>query len=344
MKKRILSIFITAIVLLPFILSASALSDDEALVRKRAYYAGIESSLSLLSRNLGTLENVQIQKIVVRSPKDLTTETDVKEFTVSQSQKDDSLLEILSPSHVLPIRVYVQLAASENGIQQNYLFEHTLSYSSLFSLVPLTSPEQSESGSTQSVYYIALKALDSEQGHLIAPGAAYYIDDYYFDIDLSDYQGAGHSLSIPLQQSGDSSSALFPLIRKRAYYRNIEQGLSFLERLHAEYGLSNLQVKRIIVSSRPTASAKQMLTRPLRIMRKSVPSLPLLKFQFCTLLRTETIMFSTITLLFLPLFPLLIFLLLRMISPLPLKFLITTLSTLIIMVTASPRVLLIQRL
>ena len=91
MKKRILSIFITAIVLLPFILSASALSDDEALVRKRAYYAGIESSLSLLSRNLGTLENVQIQKIVVRSPKDLTTETDVKEFTVSQSQKDDSL-------------------------------------------------------------------------------------------------------------------------------------------------------------------------------------------------------------------------------------------------------------
>ena len=39
MKKRILSIFITAIVLLPFILSASALSDDEALVRKRAYYA-----------------------------------------------------------------------------------------------------------------------------------------------------------------------------------------------------------------------------------------------------------------------------------------------------------------
>lgn len=54
--------FITAIVLLPFILSASALSDDEALVRKRAYYAGIESSLSLLSRNLGTLENVQIQK------------------------------------------------------------------------------------------------------------------------------------------------------------------------------------------------------------------------------------------------------------------------------------------
>ena len=156
MKKRILSIFITAIVLLPFILSASALSDDEALVRKRAYYAGIESSLSLLSRNLGTLENVQIQKIVVRSPKDLTTETDVKEFTVSQSQKDDSLLEILSPSHVLPIRVYVQLAASENGIQQNYLFEHTLSYSSLFSLVPLTSPEQSESGSTQSVYYICL--------------------------------------------------------------------------------------------------------------------------------------------------------------------------------------------
>lgn len=102
MKKRILSIFITAIVLLPFILSASALSDDEALVRKRAYYAGIESSLSLLSRNLGTLENVQIQKIVVRSPKDLTTETDVKEFTVSQSQKDDSLLEILSPSMFFP--------------------------------------------------------------------------------------------------------------------------------------------------------------------------------------------------------------------------------------------------
>ena len=108
--------------------------------------------------------------------------------------------------------------------------------------------------------------------------------------------------------------------------------------------VDKFSAEKVMPVPRPTASAKQMLTRPLRIMRKSVPSLPLLKFQFCTLLRTETIMFSTITLLFLPLFPLLIFLLLRMISPLPLKFLITTLSTLIIMVTASPRVLLIQRL
>ena len=244
MKKRLLSILITVIALVPFILSAFAFSDDEALVRKRAYYAGIENSLSLLSQNLGALENVQIQKIVVRSPKDLTTETAVKEFIVKESQKSFSLFS-------LPriINVYIQFSASENGIQQDYLLNHTLSLGSIYDLAPLNAPEQSEFGSSRDVYYIALERLDSDNGHLVAPGAAYYLGDYYFDIDLSDYQNTGHSLSIPLQQSDDSTTALFPLIRKRAYYRNIEQGLSLLGKLRARYGLSNAQVKRIIVDS-----------------------------------------------------------------------------------------------
>lgn len=240
MKKRLLAIFITVIALVPFILSVSAFSDDEALARKRAYYAGIESTLSLLSRNLGTLENVQIQKIVVSSPKDFTTETDVKEFTVSQSQKAFALSYI---------KVYVQFSASENGAQQDYLFDHYLSFGSDHNPVPLTASEQSESGSNQSIYYNILKQLDSGNGRLVAPGIAYYAGDYHLDIDLSDYQNTGHSLSIPLQQSDDSTIALFPLIRKRAYYRNVEQGLSLLGRLHADYGLSNIQVKRIIVAS-----------------------------------------------------------------------------------------------
>lgn len=240
MKKRLLAIFITVIALVPFILSVSAFSDDEALARKRAYYAGIESTLSLLSRNLGTLENVQIQKIVVSSPKDFTTETDVKEFTVSQSQKAFALSYI---------KVYVQFSASENGAQQDYLFDHYLSFGSDHNPVPLTASEQSESGSNQSIYYNILKQLDSGNGRLVAPGIAYYAGDYRLDIDLSDYQNTGHSLSIPLQQSDDSTIALFPLIRKRAYYRNVEQGLSLLGRLHADYGLSNVQVKRIIVAS-----------------------------------------------------------------------------------------------
>ena len=241
MKKRLLSILITVIALVPFILSAFAFSDDEALVRKRAYYAGIENSLSLLSQNLGALENVQIQKIVVTSPKDLTTETAVKEFTVKESQKFFSL------SH---IDVYIQFSASENGIQQDYLLNHTLSLGSIYDLAPLNAPEQSKFGSSRDVYYIALEQLDSDNGRLVAPGAAYYGGDYYFDIDLSDYQNTGHSLSIPLQQSDDSTTALFPLIRKRAYYRNIEQGLSRLGELRAYYGLSsNAQVKRIIVAS-----------------------------------------------------------------------------------------------
>lgn len=240
MKKRLLSILITVIALVPFILSAFAFSDNEALVRKRAYYAGIENSLSLLSQNLGALENVQIQKIVVKSPKDLTTETAVKEFTVKQAQKFFTL------SH---IDVYIQFSASENGIQQDYLFDRYLSLGSIYGLAPLTAPEQSETGSSQSTYYIALRQLDSDNGRLVAPGAAYYGGDYYFDIDLSDYQNTGHSLSIPLQQSDDSTTALFPLVRKRAYYRNIEQGLSLLGKLRARYGLSNAQVKRIIVAS-----------------------------------------------------------------------------------------------
>ena len=244
MKKRLLSILITVIALVPFILSAFAFSDDEALVRKRAYYAGIENSLSLLSQNLGALENVQIQKIVVTSPEDLTTETAVKEFIVKESQKSFSLFS-------LPriINVYIQFSASENGIQQDYLLDHALSLGSNYDLAPLTAPEQSEFSSSQAVYYIALERLDSDNGHLVAPGAAYYRGDYYFDIDLSDYQNTGHSLSIPLQQSDDSTTALFPLIRKRAYYRNIEQGLSLLGKLRARYGLSNAQVKRIIVAS-----------------------------------------------------------------------------------------------
>lgn len=240
MKKRLLAIFITVIALVPFILSVSAFSDDEALARKRAYYAGIESTLSLLSRNLGTLENVQIQKIVVSSPKDFTTETDVKEFTVSQSQKAFALSYI---------KVYVQFSASENGAQQDYLFDQYLSFGSDHNPVPLTASEQSESGSNQSIYYNILKQLDSGNGRLVAPGIAYYAGDYHLDIDLSDYQNTGHSLSIPLQQPDDSTIALFPLIRKRAYYRNVEQGLSLLGRLHADYGLSNVQVKRIIVAS-----------------------------------------------------------------------------------------------
>ena len=244
MKKRLLSILITVIALVPFILSAFAFSDDEALVRKRAYYAGIENSLSLLSQNLGALENVQIQKIVVTSPEDLTTETAVKEFIVKESQKSFSLF-----SRPRIINVYIQFSASENGIQQDYLLDHALSYGSIYDLAPLTAPEQSKFASSQAVYYIALERLDSDNGHLVAPGAAYYRGNYYFDIDLSDYQNTGHSLSIPLQQTDDSTTALFPLIRKRAYYRNIEQGLSLLGELRAHYGLSNAQVKRIIVAS-----------------------------------------------------------------------------------------------
>lgn len=244
MKKRLLSILITVIALVPFILSAFAFSDNEALVRKRAYYAGIENSLSLLSQNLGALENVQIQKIVVKSPEDLTTETAVKEFTVKESQKKFSLF-----STPRIIKVYIQFSASENGIQQDYLLDHALSLGSIYDLAPLAAPGQSKIALNQDVYYNALEQLDSDNDRLVAPGAAYYRGDYYFDIDLSDYQNTGHSLSIPLQQSDDSMTALFPLIRKRAYYRNIEQGLSLLGKLHARYGLSNVQVKRIIVAS-----------------------------------------------------------------------------------------------
>ena len=245
MKKSIAALALSVMLCFVCIISASAVSElspDEALTRKRAYYAGIENSLSLLSQNLGALENVQIQKIVVTSPKDLTTETAVKEFTVKQSQKIFSLFP-----HV--IDVYIQFSASENGIQQDYLLHHALSLSSVYNLAPLAAPGQSKIALNQAVYYIALEQLDSDNDRLVAPGAAYDGGKYYFDIDLSDYQNTGHSLSIPLQQSDDSTTALFPLIRKRAYYRNIEQGLSRLGELRAHYGLSNAQVKRIIVAS-----------------------------------------------------------------------------------------------
>ena len=247
MKKSIAALALSVMLCFVCIISASAVSElspDEALTRKRAYYAGIENSLSLLSQNLGALENVQIQKIVVTSPEDLTTETAVKEFIVKESQKSFSLF-----SRPRIINVYIQFSASENGIQQDYLLDHALSLGSIYDLAPLNAPEQSKFASSRAVYYIALERLDSDNGCLVAPGAAYDGGDYYFDIDLSDYQNTGHSLSIPLQQTDDSTTALFPLIRKRAYYRNIEQGLSLLGKLRARYGLSNAQVKRIIVAS-----------------------------------------------------------------------------------------------
>lgn len=272
MKKRLLSILITVIALVPFILSAFAFSDDEALVRKRAYYAGIENSLSLLSQNLGALENVQIQKIVVTSPEDLTTETAVKEFIVKESQKSFSLF-----SRPRIINVYIQFSASENGIQQDYLLDHALSLGSIYDLVPLTAPEQSKTSLNQDVYYSALKQFDSDNGRLVAPGAAYYRGDYYFDIDLSDYQNTGHSLSIPLQQSDDSTTALFPLIRKRAYYRNIEQGLSLLGKLRARYGLSNAQVKRIIVASSSDCTSEADIDKALEAYANKQSKFPPIK-------------------------------------------------------------------
>ena len=85
MNKKITAIIITCLISLIFTLNVFALTDDESTQRKRAYYAGIDSTISLLSDKLGNLSNVTIERIVVTSLQDFTSEESVKENVQSEA-------------------------------------------------------------------------------------------------------------------------------------------------------------------------------------------------------------------------------------------------------------------
>lgn len=238
MKKKFIAAAVTVFLCLSFVFSASALSADEALVRKRVYYPGINNTVLLLSNNLGDLSNVQIKRILVTSPKIFTSEEDVKDYTISEARKNFSLSSI---------SVTIRFSAFNGRSTQDYIFNRYLSLGSSYTLSPL-----SDSDASVVFNYNSSVSCLSSPSMCIAPGIAYQnliiYDQYYHDIDLVDYQNLGYSLSVPLQQSSDSSLvSLFPLMRKRAYYPTINHELSLLS--SSLGSLKDVQVKRIIIKS-----------------------------------------------------------------------------------------------
>ena len=77
-RKRFFSFFFTLLISASFLLGASALTDEESVQRKRAYYAGIDSTVQLLSNHLGNLTDATIERVVVTSLQDFTSEDAVK--------------------------------------------------------------------------------------------------------------------------------------------------------------------------------------------------------------------------------------------------------------------------
>ncbi|MCI6742543.1 MAG: hypothetical protein MR452_07935 [Faecalibacterium prausnitzii] len=238
MKKSITALALTVMFCFVCIISASAVSElspDEALTRKRAYYAGINNSVALLSKNIGPLENVQIKRIVVLSPTDFTSEAAVKDKIISSSHK-------FIPMSLLC--VYIQFSASDGNSTQDYLFSHFLASASVCSLSPM------DSSSTEVNNYNAAMIVLDRPDYRVASGIAHTDTApalYYLDIDLSDYQSAGYSLSVPISATDNDSSALFPLIRKRAYYAAINDAISHIPENAGS--LKDIQIKRVIISS-----------------------------------------------------------------------------------------------
>jgi hypothetical protein len=236
MKKSIAALALSVMLCFVCIISASAVSElspDEALTRKRAYYAGINNSVALLSKNIGSLENVQIKRIIVLSPTDFTSEAAVKDAIISASQHLFSLSAFVT--------VYIQFSASDGATVQDYLFNHALASGSICTLSPLNSSDTNVGN-----YFTAVSSL-SNPAYQIASGVAHTSRFYYLDIDLSDYQNSGYPLSVPLVTGIDESSALFPLMRMRAYYPEINNVISLLSQTTTS--LKDIQIKRIIVRS-----------------------------------------------------------------------------------------------
>lgn len=182
--KKFISIAVTILVSLTYLLSASALTDEEAVQRKRAYYAGIDSTISLLSDKLGNLSDATIERIIVTSSQDFTSEEAVKENVQSEAGK----------LTLYTVTVTVQFSARDSDGMQNYVFNHCLPAGTTYDLVLA-----SKSCLTASNYNYAVSYL-SDYSLLIGSGIAHTSilgDRYYLDIDLNDYTSSGYSLALP---------------------------------------------------------------------------------------------------------------------------------------------------
>lgn len=184
--KRIISLLATILISLTCLLSASALTDEEAAQRKRAYYTGIDSTVQLLSEHLGNLTDATVERIIVTSLQDFTSEEAVKENVQVESGK-----LILSG---YTVGVTIQFAARENENVQDYVFNHYLAAGKAYDLALASNSNLTTYNYNNAISYF------SDYGKSIGDGVA-RLDvlrtTYYLDIDLNDYRNNGYSLSLP---------------------------------------------------------------------------------------------------------------------------------------------------
>lgn len=131
MNKKITVFTITFFLSISCLLSASALTDEESVQRKRAYYAGIDSTVQLLSEHLGNLTDATVERIVVTSLQDFTNEEAVKENVQYETSK------LFLPGYT--VEVTIQFTARENENVQDYIFDHYLPAGTIYDLTPAAS-------------------------------------------------------------------------------------------------------------------------------------------------------------------------------------------------------------
>lgn len=186
MNKKITAFVITFFLCFSCLLSASALTDEESVQRKQAYYAGIDSTVQLLSEHLGNLTDATVERIVVTSLQDFTNEEAVKENVQYETSK------LFLPGYT--VEVTIQFTARENENVQDYIFDHYLPAGTIYDLTPAASSNLTTYNYNNAVSYF------SDYGKSIGDGVA-KLDvlrtTYYLDIDLSDYRNSGYSLSLP---------------------------------------------------------------------------------------------------------------------------------------------------
>lgn len=199
--KRIVSALATILLCMICLLSASALTDEEALQRKRAYYAGIDSTVQLLSEHLGNLTDAAVERIVVTSLQDFTSEEAVKENVQAESGK-----LILSG---YTIEVTIQFTARENENVQDYVFDHYLPAGTTCNLTRASNSNLTTYNYNNAVSYF------SDYGKSIGTGVAkldVFGTRYYLDIDLNDYRNSGYSLSLPYTKTQEVGTQETPIV------------------------------------------------------------------------------------------------------------------------------------
>lgn len=176
---RIVCLFILSINLSAIAFAQATLSYDEVMVRQRAYYPLVNQFIGHLYEKEASRIPIEIQRIIVASPGDFTT-AEAVQTQISQ--------EGFLPS----LELYIQFNAGGT----EYVFHSYPSNYPTYDLVPVSS-----STLVASNYSYGCKYLDGQGGDSIQIlGDGYVLQSvlspkYYVEIDLTDYQNSGYSLT-----------------------------------------------------------------------------------------------------------------------------------------------------